>query len=608
MARRKVKPFNPDLFGEIRTPPPRLFPYKPKRKGDTIPFPEAKDPTGAAGRAIGFLAGFNIPEGRRQGKAIEGDDLPPFIRRAIIDLIGHRDPETHTRYIRNAFFCAPRKSMKSYLSALLGVLFLFSEQEYAGEILIVAASQRQARRIFELTCAIIRSNPARWGSLRVQDVSARLTNLKTGTTLSAMPAEPSKLYGMSPSVLLLDELHVWAGTKGHRLWTSLVTGQGARPNPLTVVTSTVPDDRPSEGDVFLEQLRYAESVASGDTDDRRYLPMLWLTPEDADIADPEVWERYNPGAHYSISLDEMKEEFEKARTTETGLLGFRTMRLNQIATSSLDAGWLSPKMLEKITSDVPVDPEVLASASNLAIGLDYGGGFDLASLVVVGDDGFGGMTAIQRSWICRAGFDRIASSAPEVKAMVNRGELTISGDEAVTAETVIAEVADLASYFGVTEIALDPAMSQHLAPGLTEAGLAIVEARQGTTTMAAPMQLLEEQIAQGLFSIGDDQLFLWCLGNTAQQTNNMGRKPIKIGNDSSDNPRKIDATSALLSALQLIQEARIVGDSATDDRIWICPWTDPVNAQAVLDGGSYMSGFGLPDKIHPVTKGKIVYG
>jgi hypothetical protein len=77
---------------------------------------------------------------------------------------------------------------------------------------------------------------------------------------------------------ILDELHTWVGLKGQKLWASPITGQGARAQPLTLITTTVPDEAPKEGDVFLDQLGYAQKVAGGEIDDRRYLPMLWLPP------------------------------------------------------------------------------------------------------------------------------------------------------------------------------------------------------------------------------------------------------------------------------------------------------------------------------------------
>ena len=69
-------------------------------------------------------------------------------------------------------------------------------------------------------------------------------------------------------------------------------------------------------------------------------------------------------------------------------------------------------MLERISGDERINPADMVDAPVLALGLDYGGGFDLASLVVVADDPDTGMVAVQRSWICQDGYDRIAAADP----------------------------------------------------------------------------------------------------------------------------------------------------------------------------------------------------
>ena len=585
-------PFDIEKFGSIENEPPR---FDVKRRYN--------DPTGAARNALAFLSNFAIPEGRAIGLPIVGRNIPPFIRKAIQAIHGHRDPDTHTRYYSRAMFCASRKNMKSYLSALFGILALYSRQEYNGEILIVAASQKQARRIFELTCAILRSNPTYWGQLRVQDVQAKLTNIETGTTLMAVAADPAKLYGMSPSVLLLDELHTWTGTKGQKLWTSVTTGMGARANPLTLITTTVPETPPAEGDIFLDQLRYFQKVEAGKIDDRRALPMLYLHPEDADIHDPKTWKAGNPALGFSITKVELTEAYEAAKTSDTGMAGFETMRLNRMPESSLKQGWLTPSMLEKVTG--PVHLEDMRDAAIRAIGIDYGGSWDLASICVVADDD-GDLSCLQRSFISQAGIERIRKKCPEVAAMVERGEITVEGEEAITTESFAAEVVDLAAYFDLTEVAIDPAMTQVLAPILTEAGLELVEARQGAMSMLAPVTLAEEAISNGRLSIDDDKCFAWALGNTGLQTSQMGAKPIKMGDDNSANPRKIDPVSAMLSAMQLIMEERngaAGGDAA--GVTWVCAYTDPVNAAALLDGGEYFAGM-AGDRKDPDTGGWIV--
>ena len=453
-------PFDLRKFGTIETPAPPMFPYEAGDGG--MPFPVMPDVLGCGEAAIQFLNRFTIPEGRARGLPV-GDNLAPFMRAAVLNIFGHRDVATLTRYIRAVMFTAPRKSMKSWLSAIVAILFLYSEQERAGEILITATAQRQSRRIFDLILGTLRTNPELFKQLRVQDMFSTITNTTTATKIVATPANPEKLWGLSPSVILADEAHAWSGEKGQKLWNSLITGQGARSNPLWIISSTCPDDPPAPDDVYAQQLSYALKVQSGAVDDRRYLPMLWVCPSDADIADEDVWRRYNPGLGYSLTLEEIREEFARAKESN-GLHGFRAMRLNQIPLSSLDEGWLSPDTIERCCQEA-VTLDDIADCGLKAIGLDMGGARDLASIAILGVTDEGQLIARQMSWLSRAGFELIRGRAP-LQEFVRRGELTITGDDAVPSEEVASDLIDIAARLGIHEVAVDPAMTALIAPAL----------------------------------------------------------------------------------------------------------------------------------------------
>ena len=85
--------------------------------------------------------------------------------------MGHRDPETWTRYLTYVLAYEPRKNAKTFLAMLFGMLFLFSGQEKAGSILITASSQDQSRRTFDLLLATLRTNPKLFEQLRIQELS-----------------------------------------------------------------------------------------------------------------------------------------------------------------------------------------------------------------------------------------------------------------------------------------------------------------------------------------------------------------------------------------------------------------------------------------------------
>ena len=81
MARKttKVAAFDPDLFGQIKTPPMPLYPHDGK---NGLPWPDTPDPLGSGKAVIEFLNQFKIAEGGARGKPL-GDNLSPHVRAAV---------------------------------------------------------------------------------------------------------------------------------------------------------------------------------------------------------------------------------------------------------------------------------------------------------------------------------------------------------------------------------------------------------------------------------------------------------------------------------------------------------------------------------------------
>lgn len=576
---------DPDLFGQIITPPKPLFPYKPKR-GDNIPFPECPDPFGAGASALAWLDRFCIAEGRGYGKPL-ASSLAPFQARALKNLLGYRDPKTGTRYYKQSMFCAPRKSAKTFLAATIGLLFLFSKGELNNQILVCATSQKQARRTFELLLQIIRTNTEALSQLRIQEHLSTITHLETGTQLVCVPAEPSRLMGQSAGILIMDELAFWQdGEKGQRMWNTLVTSQGARRNPLIISVTTVPDTKISGDSIFMQQLKYAQGVAKGEIDDPRFLPMLWLADEDVDISSEQVWRDLNPGVGYSLDIEELRSEFERSSQSPAELSAFAALRLNQLPKGSIDNGWLPSHAIDACRTDFTDDD--LFDCEIRVAGLDYGGAYDMCSLVILGFDG-DRMLVRQVSWISNDGYQRLRSATP-VDQFVESGQLIINGDSACNPDSIAQEVIEQVQYYGCDALGIDPAMNQLITPQIEAGGVEVIGCRQGSISMSAPMNLIETLVSENQLLAADD-LTVWCLHNTGCTRTTTGSIPRKIGNDSSTNVMKIDVSSALLTATQILLDER-AGTTNAEYRGYelIDPWTNPVDAMGWLEGCDPVGG------------------
>lgn len=596
----KARAFDVKKYGSIETEPPRIFPADETAftSGSRVPHAALTDPLAAGEAALDFLcSGFKFTEGRFAGEEITRDKLAPWQLETIKAIFGHRDPKTWTRYFDRAFIVVPRKNAKTWLAATVSLIAMFSTQEQNGQILSVANSQAQARRPYDLLIGMLKTQPKRFSTFRVQDSRSIITNNDTGVEFRALQsADPGRLHGMSPSMLIADEMWAWTGQKGQRIWDGVTTGMGARRNPLTIAISSMPDHATAATDIFNVQMRSAQQVLDGEIDDRRLLPMLWLTDTEADISDPDVMRAANPGVDYSLSIDELISSHEKAANNgDAAVSAFATLRLGQLAKSAFDDAWLAPATIEKFMGpEITMDD--LRDCHSLAISLDIGGGHDVESIVITGLRG-DEMLVKQLGFVSKDGAEAIRAGGEPIDELIRLGQIVVSGETGVPIETVVAELVDIANFLDLQTVIVDITATSFLISPLEKAGLEVIGGRQGTMSMTPAIRYVEDFIARNKVDFGDGAAMAWFARNVAMQSSTMGRKPIKVGSDDTRNPRKIDGVSAWLTGVQLLLDGESGLDKLTgDDKSGtpVDPWRYPQDAVDVSDG--YIAMFNGPER------------
>ena len=131
----------------------------------------------------------------------------------------------------------PRQNGKSQTSAWLGCHQLFTASD-ANLLVSVALDRESARIIFDEAKRLIEGNQILrslvdpdWGITRSE------VRLRDGRRWIIRSADGRLSRGLSPDIVLFDELG-WSQDDGN-LYQVLQAGQAARPNPLTIITSTV---------------------------------------------------------------------------------------------------------------------------------------------------------------------------------------------------------------------------------------------------------------------------------------------------------------------------------------------------------------------------------
>ena len=120
----------------------------------------------------------------------------------------------------------------------------------------------------------------------------------------------------------MDELAQWPGRD---LYDALVSGGGARLEPLFVTIST---KSPDENCVMSELVRYAEQVLDGTIEDPSFHATIFAAGPDDDAFDRDVWHRVNPALGDFRSLKEFEVAAEQAQRVPGRRPAFELLYLN----------------------------------------------------------------------------------------------------------------------------------------------------------------------------------------------------------------------------------------------------------------------------------------
>lgn len=305
----------------------RLIPgYDPWSDAGDCVFDEAL----AAESVEFFPALLKFTEGERAGSPFE---LEAWQAAIVANLFGWYRPDGTRRY-REAFVFVPRKNGKSCLLAGLLLHELMRGNEPGAQLYSAAAEREQAALIYRHAAQMVAQEP----ELSVRCAckpSMKVIERTDGEwcMYKALSADAFTKHGLSPSFVVVDELHAHPNRE---LVDVLLTGTGARRQPLVVYITTADYQRPS---ICNEKYEYAVKVRDGSHSDPAFLPVIYEAAESDDWTDPEVWKKANPNYGISVREEYLSRECEKAKATPGYENTFRRLHLNQ--RTQQDVRWLS---------------------------------------------------------------------------------------------------------------------------------------------------------------------------------------------------------------------------------------------------------------------------
>jgi phage terminase large subunit-like protein len=291
-----------------------------------------------ANNAVGFI--------ERYCHHYKGALAPRRIRlslweRASISLIfGIVDAEGR-RQFREVFWVVGRKQGKTLLAAAIATYMAYAAGEFGSEIYFLAPKLDQADLCYsaleynvhaepELDC-ITRSTKYR--GLMIQE---------TNTMVKKLAFTSKKSDGYSPMCYVADEVAAWPGATGLRQWEVMVSGTGARAEPLGMAISS--GGYENEG-LFDELMKRGTGFLMGNSREQHILPIIYMVDDAEKWNDLTELRKSLPGLGESVSEEFIRKEIAVAEESLSKASEVKVKYAN--LKQNISTAWLRAEDIEK---------------------------------------------------------------------------------------------------------------------------------------------------------------------------------------------------------------------------------------------------------------------
>lgn len=393
-----------------------------------------------------------------------------------------------------------RKNAKTTTSAMILLLHL-AGTEYVpnGQLFSAAQSRDQAAILFSLAAKMVRMSPELSSYIGIRDTAKQLYCNELGTLYRALSADSSTAYGLSPSLVIHDELGQVKGSR-FELYDALETAAGAQQQPLSIVIST---QAPTDADLLSLLIDDAMTGA-----DPRIKCVLYTSPIDDDPFEIETIKKANP--HFDLmNKDEVIKQATDAKRMPSREASYRNLILNQRVEAK------NPFVSRSVWQENGAEPNESEGLTVYA-GLDLSSVSDLTALVLVSTEG----DVICRFWLPEDGLvEKSRNDRVPYDLWAQQGYLNTTYGRSIEYEFVASELRTVFDRYNVVQLAFDRYNMKFLTPWLVRVGFTdeeltrFVEFGQGYVSMSPAIRELETRLLQKQLKHGNHPILQMCAAN-----------------------------------------------------------------------------------------------
>ena len=262
-------------------------------------------------------------------------------QRAAISLIFGIVDASGRRQFREVFWVVGRKQGKTLLAGAVATYMAYAAGEFGSEIYMLAPKLDQSDLVYSAVEFNVHAEP----ELNAITRSTKYRGLmiqETNTTIKKLAFTSKKSDGYNPMFYVADEVAAWPGVNGMRQWEVMVSGTGAREEPLGMAISS--GGYENEG-LFDELMKRSTGFLMGNSREQHILPIIYM------IDDAEKWNDLGelrkslPGLGESVAEEFIRKEIDVAEGSISKAIEFKTKYCN--LKQAMSVAWLRAEDIER---------------------------------------------------------------------------------------------------------------------------------------------------------------------------------------------------------------------------------------------------------------------
>ena len=464
-------------------------------------------------------------------------------QKAAISVIFGVVDENGIRQFTEVFMVIGRKMGKTLFAAAIIAYEAYVDGEFGSEIYCVAPKLDQSDLVYSAFEFTKDSTP-----LFKKMTKKRKTDLfiaKSNTTIKKIAFNEKKADGYNPQLTIADEMSSWPAVRGLKQYEVMVSGTGARAEPITMSISSSGYE---DNGIYDELMKRSTSFLKGNSREKHLLPFLYMIDDVAKWDDINELRKSLPGLGVSVKVDFILGQIDTAYESLSKKAEFMTKYCNIKQNSS--QAWLNAIDIDRCMGD-----ELTLEAfrgSYCVGGIDLSRTTDLTACCVVIEKDHK-LYVITKFFLPK---ERIKKAAEKddmpYDIFIQRGLLTLSGDNLVDYKDCLNWFVSLIQQYEILplQVGYDRYCAQYLVEDMKAYGFHMDDVFQGFN-LTPVINEVEGLIKDGSVCIGNNDLLKSHFLDSALKIDNTSdRKKLEKLSQYSH----IDGMAAFLDAMTVRQK------------------------------------------------------